>query len=318
MAVDKTDAAGVRVALPVDSAPQGEVQSNVLQDNAPRIVGAIKFLPDSLLFLSGLQEKVYSRSVAALGFVAARTIWLLHADKNKKDIAVAESIVNVPSKSDESFAGQVKYNAYKLTHPGQYPVESGAGVAALAGVAVAVAGVSQMRNKATFKQGVIEAGIGVSTALAEGNVLYGQEKSSVKSDAVSKGEGGVLQTLKEQPVLLSGIAQAAISGSQIVLGVMKLKDKTHVQSENAPWYKKPWFYLGAASIYTAADLVYAFFVKKNDFNVESKTMPTQNLDAVVSIGESGDKHKILPSQAVKNSQWQGVVQQHEHTQNVNM
>lgn len=258
-----------------NAADTGDTQgkkSDVIRDNAPRIVGAMKFVPDVFLFMSGLKDtgKARFRSAAAIGFMASRSLLLAFGTKDKKksdDHAVSHH------HDDTSLSGRLEHNLYKVTHPSQYPVEAGAGVAALAGVSVALSGAAQMRNKKTFKEGIIELGVGIFTTLAEGNVLFSKEKAKTATAETTNKPDTLIQKFKDQPVLLSGITQAAISGSQIGLGLLTLARSKKDAAAGEP---KRWYYLAAASIYTAADLVYAFLVRKNEFNVEAAKTPAAN------------------------------------------
>ena len=100
-------------------------KKDIIRDNGPRIVGAMKLIPDVFLFKSGLQDtgKAPFRSAAAVGFMASRGLLLTYGSKDRaKNPNQAES----PYKDDTSFTVKLKHNFYKVTHPNQYPVEAGA------------------------------------------------------------------------------------------------------------------------------------------------------------------------------------------------
>ncbi|MEJ0010918.1 MAG: hypothetical protein WDN72_10930 [Alphaproteobacteria bacterium] len=276
----KTDAGS---ALPAPAKPHAFVR-----DNGPRIVGTMKFLPDAFLFLSGLKDtnNTYFRSAAALMFMTSRSILMTYGTKNKKPQEPGAT-GPVPGQDDPSLWGKLKFNAYKVTHPRQYPVEAGAGIAMTAGITLLFSAGALMRTKETFRHGLLEMAVGGLTALAEGNVLFRKERIR------KKGEGrpdSLLQKFKDQPVMLSGVTQAGVSMSQIGLGVMTLKSG------------RSWYYLAAGSIYTLADLIYAFFVRKNEFHVQPEQAPaaSQAVTAAAVI-PAPEAEKGKPSPVVQSS-----------------
>lgn len=304
---DKSSGAGTLAA----AAPVDAPKKDTIHDNAPRIVGAVKFVPDILLFLSGLKDtgKAYFRSAAAVGFMISRSILLINGTKNRTQ---TETIEEAPGKNDPSLMGKLRYNFHKVTHPNHYPVESGAGVAAMAGIAVTLSGIAQMRNKAAialnrkvYWEGVVEAVVGVMTLLAEGNVLFGKEKPATPAADDHKKPTSALQKLKDQPVLLSGITQAVASSLQIGLGFM-----TFFRSDTTA-HKKRWQYLAAASIYTTADLIYAFLVRKNEFNSEKQPEKAAAEPIATAPIPATNAQMSIPSATIQHSQRMGMA--HEST-----
>lgn len=277
-------------------AQQPAVKKDLIRDNGPRIVGAMKFMPDFLQLTSGLADKAYFRCIAACGFMVSRSILLINGTKDRK--IDAANPADMPDKNDQSLGGRIRYNLYKITHPNQFPVESGAGVATLSGSFIALSGATQMTKKGHFWEGLIELlSVGIITTACEANVLLGAEKPKAQPKTAtdkSARSGDLLQTLKDQPVLLSGVVQTIVSVSQIALGLLIFNRKNKQAATTPAEARQKWYYIGAGTLYTLADIIYASMVRKNEFHqsdtpakpADGKTTPFDGQSAPATAAAS--------------------------------
>lgn len=230
------------------------------QDNAPRIVGGLKLIGISLASAS-LDPFV----ITCVGFfLISQLISVAYGTKTNQKKLAAEKKSGEPEPSAVT----------KMFSPRKYPVESSAGVGAVAEVFEAGYGGELMYN--TWKQGATllqSFGAGISTVLvgvfaiwSYGNIWMGKEKKEqdqqtsprlffTASQSKTVGfTGRIRQYMKNNPVLVSSVSLMGICIFGIVGAVLG--------GAASPWY------VAALSVGLVANTIQALLVTQKGFNVE--------------------------------------------------
>ena len=224
---------------------------NTIRANAPRIVGMLKLAGDITVGFSGAPLLMAYSALAITG----RLIMIGYGTKKNQQKTAQDTTPELDALAeDRSFTGTLK----KAAHPKAYPVEASSALSVIAETFGVAYGAS-IDAWTPILLGLVAVG-------SYANMLFGKEKETpatyqetslrfASSQSESQGwAGGIMQKFKDNPVFTSSLINSAISVGMII-GTL-LEPQMSIA------------YLVAGAIFLAANLLQAFFVSKQEFNIE--------------------------------------------------
>jgi hypothetical protein len=254
-----------------------------LRDNAPRIVGALKFLGIGIVFLSGEPMLI----ACGVFFVTAQLIAMAYGTKeNQKKLA-----------EERKTGNQQEVGVFsKMFSPRKYPVESSSGFAAVAEVFETGYGV-QLANASGLGAGIATIFVGLAAMWSYGNILFGKEKKKeetpnnpTESLVFAKSEskpvgffGRFRQFAKDNPVFVSSATLIGLCAIAIVGGILG--------GAASPWY------IAGLTLGLVANVIQTIFVTQKGFNVEGAAEEKQksHQDRLIEQRARGNDLGVQPA-----------------------
>ena len=270
-----------------------------IRNNAPRIVGVMKIGGDIATSLT--HPIMYGYGLFA---IIGRFIMIGYGTKDNQKSA-AKEYQQDPSKLDKE-GGEVT-TLSKILHPKAYPIESSAALSLIAEPFGIAYGISRFFVKKTQEEITKEAKelvektpdlpweealeqaasstgftpiiLGVIGVLSYANILFSKEKEEKKpqadkeqgddgslrfAESTSKPQGWlapITKKLKENPVFTSSLINASIATMMMIGGI---------------WERQPIVYIISGAIGLASNLLMAFAVSKQGFNIEGAEEEKKN------------------------------------------